>query len=179
MCHDLCFRAVATIKVGVTVELRVAETTSRSSRPEVSSGKVVLKISSKFAGEHPYWGFIPVNVLRKFIEITLRHGCSSVSLLHISRTPFHKNTSGGLLPDFLYSTKKNHRFSIISPLLCRKTCWSQINLPGRLRHKRIVFYRISKLTFVYIDIIDIKYIWPSIMLLVFSFFFNCHRRFWV
>ena len=32
-----------------------------------------------------------------FIEITLRHGCSPVILLHISRTPFLKNTSGRLL----------------------------------------------------------------------------------
>ena len=32
-----------------------------------------------------------------FIEITLRHGCSSVNLLHIFRTPFLKNTSGLLL----------------------------------------------------------------------------------
>ena len=32
-----------------------------------------------------------------FIEITLRHGCSSVNLLHIFRTHFLKNTSGWLL----------------------------------------------------------------------------------
>ena len=32
-----------------------------------------------------------------FIEITLWHGCSSVYLLHIFRTPFLKNTFGGLL----------------------------------------------------------------------------------
>ena len=32
-----------------------------------------------------------------FIEILLRHGCSPVTLLHIFRTPFPKNTSGGLL----------------------------------------------------------------------------------
>ena len=31
------------------------------------------------------------------IEITLRHGCSPVNLLHIFRTPFPKNASGGLL----------------------------------------------------------------------------------
>ena len=31
------------------------------------------------------------------IEITLRHGCSPVNLLHIFRTPFPKNTSGWLL----------------------------------------------------------------------------------
>ena len=29
----------------------------------------------------------------KFIEMTLRHGCSPVNLLHIFRTPFPKNTS--------------------------------------------------------------------------------------
>ena len=32
-----------------------------------------------------------------FIEITLHHGCSPVNLLHIFRTPFPKNTYGGLL----------------------------------------------------------------------------------
>ena len=32
-----------------------------------------------------------------FIEITLRHGCSDVNLLHIFKTPFPKNTSGWLL----------------------------------------------------------------------------------
>ena len=32
-----------------------------------------------------------------FIEITLRHGCSHVNLLHIFITSFSKNTSGGLL----------------------------------------------------------------------------------
>ena len=31
-----------------------------------------------------------------FIEITLRHGCSLANLLHIFRTPFYKDTSGGL-----------------------------------------------------------------------------------
>ena len=32
----------------------------------------------------------------RFIEIALRHGCSPVNLLHIFRTTFLKNTSGGL-----------------------------------------------------------------------------------
>ena len=31
-----------------------------------------------------------------FIEIALRHGCSPVNLLHTFRTPFYKNTYGGL-----------------------------------------------------------------------------------
>ena len=36
-------------------------------------------------------------VARNFIEITFRHGCSPVNLLHIFRTPFPKSTSGWLL----------------------------------------------------------------------------------
>ena len=32
-----------------------------------------------------------------FIQITLRHGCSPVNLLHIFRTPFPMNTSGRLV----------------------------------------------------------------------------------
>ena len=32
-----------------------------------------------------------------FVEITLRHGCTTLNLLHIFRTPFTKNTSRWLL----------------------------------------------------------------------------------
>ena len=38
-----------------------------------------------------------------FIEITLRHGCFPVYLLHIFRTPFPKNTSGGLLLSLIFA----------------------------------------------------------------------------
>ena len=38
-------------------------------------------------------------MLCNFIEIALQHGCSPVNLLRISRTPFPKNTSEGLLLD--------------------------------------------------------------------------------
>ena len=69
----------------------------RSSRPEVFLRKGVLKICSKFKGEHPCQSAISTKFLRNFIEITLRHGCSPVNLLHIFRTPFLKNTSGRLL----------------------------------------------------------------------------------
>ena len=66
----------------------------RSSHPEVFLRKVVLKISSKFTGEHPYQRLISKS---NFIEITLRHGCSPVNLLHIFRKPFSRNTSEWLL----------------------------------------------------------------------------------
>ena len=45
---------------------------------------------------------VKINFQINFIEITLRHGCSPVNLLHIFRTPFLKNTSERLvqkLPD--------------------------------------------------------------------------------
>ena len=59
--------------------------------------KVVLKICSKFTGEHPCQNVISIKWLCYFIEITLRHRCSPVNLLHICRTPFPKNTSSGRL----------------------------------------------------------------------------------
>ena len=40
---------------------------------------------------------MPKYDFNNFIEITLRHGCSLVTLLHIFRSPFPKNTSGGML----------------------------------------------------------------------------------
>ena len=69
----------------------------RSSRPEVFLRKGVLKICCKFTGVHPCRSVISIKLQSKFIEIALRLGCSPVNLLHISRTPFPKNTSGCLL----------------------------------------------------------------------------------
>ena len=69
----------------------------RSSHPEVFLGRSVLKICSKFIGEHPCRSAISIKLQSNFIEITLRHGCSPVNLLHIFRKPFPKNTSVGLL----------------------------------------------------------------------------------
>ena len=60
-------------------------------------GKSVLKIGSKFIGEHPCRSVILIKMQSNFIEITLRHGCSPVNLLHVFRAPFSKNTSGWLL----------------------------------------------------------------------------------
>ena len=57
----------------------------------------VQKICSKFTGERPCRIEISMKLLCNFIEITLRHGRFLVNLLHIFRTPFPENTSGGLL----------------------------------------------------------------------------------
>ena len=60
-------------------------------------GKGIVKICSKFTGEHTCQSEILIMLKSNFIEITLRRGCSPVSLLHIFRTPFTKNTSWRLL----------------------------------------------------------------------------------
>ena len=56
------------------------EGNTKNSRPEVVLGKGVLKICSKFTGEHP-------------CQSAIWHGCSPINLLHIFRSPFPKNTS--------------------------------------------------------------------------------------
>ena len=73
---------------------------TRSSPSMVFLLKGVLKICSKFTGEHPCRSAISIKSLCSFIEITLRHGCSRVNLLHIFETPFSKNTSRRLLLNF-------------------------------------------------------------------------------
>ena len=69
----------------------------RSSPPEVFLAKGVLKICTKITRAHLCRIVISINLLCNFIEITLRHGCSPVNLLHIFKTPFPKDTSEGLL----------------------------------------------------------------------------------
>ena len=64
--------------------------------PEVFLGKGVLKIYSKITAEHPFQKVFSIELLCNFIEITLRHGCSPVNWLHIFRTPYYRNISGGL-----------------------------------------------------------------------------------
>ena len=68
---------------------------SRSSHPEAFVG--VLKICSKFTGEHPFRSAISIKLQSNFIIIPLRNGCSPVNLLHVFRTPFQQNTSKWLL----------------------------------------------------------------------------------
>ena len=65
----------------------------RNRHPEVFLRKVVLKIYSKFTGEHPCRSVISIQLLCNLIEIVLRHGCTPINLLHIFRTPFPRNTS--------------------------------------------------------------------------------------
>ena len=76
--------------------------TYRSSPPEMFLGKGVLKICSKFTGEHQSQSVISIKLHCNFIQITFQHGYSPVNLLHIFRTPFYKNISRGLPLDLLF-----------------------------------------------------------------------------
>ena len=81
--------------------------TNRNSLPEMFLWKGILIIYSKFTGEHPCQSAISINLLCKFIDIALLHGCSPVNLLQFfsehlfKRTPLDgcfwtKNTSSCL-----------------------------------------------------------------------------------
>ena len=87
--------------------------------------KRFLKICSKFTEEHPRRSGIWTKLLCTFIEITLRHGCSPVNLLHFFRTPFPKNVSWGLLLDPSRYMNRKH-----------KQTWNQksIGTPVSSRH---------------------------------------------
>ena len=74
----------------------------RSSPPKVFLLKDVLKVCSKFIGEHPCRSVISLR-LYSFIGIRFRHGCSPLNLLHIFRTPLYKNPSEVLLLPMGYS----------------------------------------------------------------------------
>ena len=74
----------------------IAFTGYSCSPSEVLLGKKVLKLCTKCTGEHPYRRVISIKLQSNFTEITPRHACPSVNLLHIFRTSFPKNASGGL-----------------------------------------------------------------------------------
>ena len=63
-----------------------------------------------------------------FIEITLRHECSPVNLLHILRTPFPKNTSRGLLLNFFSEVLLLKIFNIDRKTLVLESLFNKI--PG-------------------------------------------------
>ena len=68
------------------------------------SYKGILKIYSKFAGEHPCRSAISIS---NFIEITLWHGCPPVNFQYIFRTSSLRNTSRGLASECSMKISQN------------------------------------------------------------------------
>ena len=92
-----------------------------SSHEEVLLGKGVLKICSKFIGEHPWQRAISINLPCNFIEIALQHGCSPVNLLHILDYLFLRTP---LYCCFWYTFKTYFKLnSRTSPLKCNIYFW--------------------------------------------------------
>ena len=79
------------------------KTLIKGSRPEAFLRNDVLKICTKFTGEHPCRSVISIKLLCNFNEIARRQGCFPVNLLYIFRTLFPKKTSERLLLLVLWS----------------------------------------------------------------------------
>ena len=97
----------------------------RSSPPEVFLGKCVLKICSKFTGEHPW---------RSVISVTPRHRYSPVNLPHIFRTAFPKNISGGLLNSQSVSLKKRRDRKFMEDFCLQTSFLSKKNVENSISH---------------------------------------------
>ena len=69
---------------------------------KITESRVPILNSEAASGEHLCRSVISIKLQSSFIEITLRHKCSTVKLLHIFRTSFFKNTSGWLLLLIIY-----------------------------------------------------------------------------
>ena len=97
------FKLQVAIFCHIRIEYRISSVNLRSRHTEVLLGKGVLKRCSQLTREHPCQRVISIQLLCNFIEVALRHGCSPVTLLHIFRRPFLKNTSWWLLLKSPYS----------------------------------------------------------------------------
>ena len=97
------FKLQVAIFCHIRIEYRISSVNLRSRHTDVFLGKGVLKRCSQLTGEHPCQRVISIQLLCNFIEVALRYGSSPVTLLHIFRRPFLKNTSWWLLLKSPYS----------------------------------------------------------------------------
>ena len=106
---------------------------ARSSPPEMFSGKGVLKICSKFTGEHPCWSVISIKLQATLLKSYFGKGVFPVYLQHILRTLFPKNTSGGLLLNSLclidIDITKEYLFPFYKNEFSFKQRWKGWNVP--------------------------------------------------
>ena len=86
---------------------------------------------------HPCRSVILIKLQSNFIEITLRHGCSSVKLLHVSRTPFPRNASGWLFLSLRSSREVWRRLQAImidnGQYYCRVKKWKKMQMQEKCK----------------------------------------------
>ena len=99
----LVFTFYFSLRIIMLTKHRTLLKTFRSSPLETFLGKVVPKIWSRFTGEHACRGVISIKLQCNFIEITLRHECFPVNLLHLFRTTLPKNAYRGLFLNIAHS----------------------------------------------------------------------------
>ena len=93
--------------------------------------KGVLKISTKFTGEHPWWSVISVELQSSFNKIKLRHGCSwtAASEFHSFIHPFIKS-------NYLFKSKTAiHPFNIVAEHLFNRVFikfWNKVAISSSL-----------------------------------------------
>ena len=96
-CNEYKFKPLNKEPTCMKNYMSLTSTEFKRSHPEVFLGKGILKICRKSTGEHSCRRVISIKLQSNFIEISLRHECSPVNLLHIFRIPFPESTSGWLL----------------------------------------------------------------------------------
>ena len=99
----LVFTFDFSLRIIMLTKHRTLLKTFRSSPLETFLGKVVLKICSRFTGEHACRRMISIKLQCNFIEIPLRHQCFPVNLLHLFRTALPKNAYRGLFLNIAHS----------------------------------------------------------------------------
>ena len=117
--------------------------------------KGVLKICSKFTGKHPRRSVISIKIALQsnFIEIPLRRGCSPVTLQHIFRTHFSKNTSGWLLLAFAVCNDWKRKLTYFNRIIKTKS----ICLKNWTWHIHLIFNKCYFGIFTHILNLVVKY----------------------
>ena len=92
---------------------------SRSSPPEVFLKKVFWKYTVNLQ-ENTH---AEVWFQKSCFQITFRHGCSPVNLLHIFRTSFPKNTSGWPLMKAVYQLRGTVKYVLLYFAFFVYVCW--------------------------------------------------------
>ena len=107
----------------------------------MSLRKGVLKIRTKFVGDHPCRRAISIKLLCNLIEIPLRHGCSPVNLLHTFSIPFIRTPLDG----YFCSFKTEIRSSGLEVFCKIGVLKNFAKFAGKHQNRNLVFVKVSDL----------------------------------